>query len=290
MATPKYSTWGDPDAPGYYRDNVVLVDFMGRRIPWHRWAVAPLKAVEQALGEAGVSYRFRDVQTHSNRTKKYSRTKSYHAWPLALDINPAQNPCNWGGPLITDIPADVVAAFETRGFTWGGRWRHPVDAMHFQYDGPPVKRDAGDVAGPVLTQGMRGHEVGQAQKLLVGYGYDLVVDEDFGPKTAAAARSFQASLGLEADAAVGPSTWLALRAGDPGRTLALRQPHLRGHDVRWVQEVLVAAGAALEADGYFGHVTDAAVRQFQEANGLEPDGIVGPRTWRALRRRSCEGA
>jgi hypothetical protein len=286
MTTPSRATWGDPDAAGYYGDHVVTIDFMGHRIPWHRWAVVPLKSVEQALAEAGVSYRFRDVQTYSNRTKKGSSTKSYHAWPLALDINPAQNPYSSGGPLITDIPSEVVAAFEARKFTWGGRWHHPVDAMHFQYDGPPVKQDAVDETDTPLTQDMQSDQVGEAQRLLVGYGYELVADGSFGPKTTAAVRSFQASLGLEADGNVGAETWRALRAGNPGRVLALRDPHLRGPDVRWVQQVLVAAGATIEADGFFGHVTDPAVRQFQAANGLEADGVVGRQTWRALRRWS----
>ena len=30
MATPEYSKWGDPDAPGYYQENVVIIEFMGR--------------------------------------------------------------------------------------------------------------------------------------------------------------------------------------------------------------------------------------------------------------------
>ena len=35
-------------------------------------------------------------------------------------------------------------------------------------------------------------------------------------------------------------------------------------------------------DGVFGLGTKAAVRAFQKANGLEPDGIVGQQTWKAL--------
>ncbi len=30
------------------------------------------------------------------------------------------------------IPLEIVAAFERRGFIWGGRWAH-YDTMHFEY-------------------------------------------------------------------------------------------------------------------------------------------------------------
>jgi hypothetical protein len=35
-------------------------------------------------------------------------------------------------------------------------------------------------------------------------------------------------------------------------------------------------------DGNFGAKTEAALRAFQRAHGLTPDGIVGPKTWKAL--------
>jgi peptidoglycan hydrolase-like protein with peptidoglycan-binding domain len=35
----------------------------------------------------------------------------------------------------------------------------------------------------------------------------------------------------------------------------------------------------IDADGRFGSGTEAAVRAFQRAHDVVPDGIVGPKTW-----------
>ena len=43
------------------------------------------------------------------------------------------------------------------------------------------------------------------------------------------------------------------------------------------------ADFAAFADGEFGPLSEAATQDFQSANGLTPDGIVGPQTWGALR-------
>lgn len=53
---------------------------------------------------------------------------------------------------------------------------------------------------------------------------------------------------------------------------------MRGPDVRQLQARLNALGEHLLADGDFGPRTEAAVCRFQARNGLEGDGIVGPRT------------
>ncbi|MFE2165338.1 peptidoglycan-binding protein [Streptomyces sp. NPDC059447] len=41
-------------------------------------------------------------------------------------------------------------------------------------------------------------------------------------------------------------------------------------------------------DGAFGPKTDRYVREFQSRSHLEPDGIVGPRTWEALISRTTD--
>jgi len=76
-------------------------------------------------------------------------TLSRHAWGMAIDINPIQNPFIRGDVILpvagryyldrSDIrpgmiiPGDVVyRAFTSRGWIWGGHWRVPIDYHHFE--------------------------------------------------------------------------------------------------------------------------------------------------------------
>lgn len=65
------------------------------------------------------------------------------------------------------------------------------------------------------------------------------------------------------------------------RSLSVRSV---GPDVKAIQQALNVWGAkpALDPDGTFGNHTDAAVRRFQTAHNLKPDGIVGKNTRAAL--------
>lgn len=63
----------------------------------------------------------------------------------------------------------------------------------------------------------------------------------------------------------------ALRLGD------------KGDDVRQLQVLLQAAGHSLTPDGDFGLGTNAAVKEFQVANGLDADGVAGAQTVMLLR-------
>src|SRR4029078_7483908 len=59
--------------------------------------------------------------------------------------------------------------------------------------------------GVVLRRGAKGAEVRQVQEALVALGYSTSVDGKFGPATAEAVKSFQASSGLPAHRRVGPA-------------------------------------------------------------------------------------
>jgi murein L,D-transpeptidase YcbB/YkuD len=55
-----------------------------------------------------------------------------------------------------------------------------------------------------------------------------------------------------------------------------------GIAVRVLQRLLVANGYAVKVDGYFGPLTESAIKAFQEQQDLTVDGIVGTQTWDGL--------
>ncbi|MDQ0986121.1 peptidoglycan-binding protein [Streptomyces sp. V2I9] len=57
-----------------------------------------------------------------------------------------------------------------------------------------------------------------------------------------------------------------------------------GDRVREIQCLLGYHGYGLTVDGQFGPATYNAVTSFQRARGIGVDGIVGPSTWRQLRK------
>lgn len=75
-------------------------------------------------------------------------------------------------------------------------------------------------------------------------------------------------------------------AHQSGETLAVTLPTLRRSDegsmVAGLQTKLNSHGANLTIDGEFGPLTEASVMIFQMNHSLKPDGVVGPKTWKAL--------
>ena len=135
-----------------------------------------------------------------------------------------------------------------------------------------------------LRRGDRGEDVKVLQRALKRAGFDAgTIDGIFGSRTEAAVRAFQRANGLQVDGIVGPKTWAALAPYMAVEESWLRKGD-RGPYVQMIQLALERAGFSPGAlDGIFGTRTDAAVRAFQKANGLQVDGIVGERTLTALK-------
>ncbi|NJL02205.1 MAG: hypothetical protein HC910_17170 [Spirulinaceae cyanobacterium SM2_1_0] len=138
----------------------------------------------------------------------------------------------------------------------------------------------------------RGDAVRLIQEALQQAGFPVEADGVFGAGTAEAVRLFQQKRGLTADGIVGSTTRAALAAmrsspatpktSQSPRALRLTNPPQRGNDVRLLQAALRTAGERLGTDGVFGAATDRAVKEFQQRQGLLPDGVVGASTRAAL--------
>ena len=140
------------------------------------------------------------------------------------------------------------------------------------------------IAG-LLKVGATGEAVRQLQEFLATFDHvPGPIDGMFGSRTRLAVLAFQAARQLSADGVVGSMTrgevselvQLAARASvlDPdGRNMS---QGARGSDVAELQGLLKVVGLDVGiADGVFGSRTSAAVRAFQDANGLLIDGVVG---------------
>jgi peptidoglycan hydrolase-like protein with peptidoglycan-binding domain len=117
--------------------------------------------------------------------------------------------------------------------------------------------------------------------------YPHPVDGITGPWTRSAVRHFQSRNGLSADGIAGPKTRRTLgRRGRPPLGSRLMRKEDRGWDVAALQFLLKSRGYGEGGlDGDFGPNTDRAVRRFQRAAGLAVDGVAGPATLHALKRR-----
>ncbi|MDA8345237.1 MAG: peptidoglycan-binding protein [Thermaerobacter sp.] len=140
-----------------------------------------------------------------------------------------------------------------------------------------------------LSQGRIGSDVKALQNRLNCFAYARQLghpaDGRFGPQTASALKAFQTDAAaldqssLPANGIAGSATydatWLYTFAG--GRRLFVGR---NGFDVVFLQAQLRALDLYhAPLDGYFGAATSAAVQLLQAGSGLEPDGVVGPRTF-----------
>ncbi len=131
---------------------------------------------------------------------------------------------------------------------------------------------ATSVTQPMLSLGHRGEDVKVVQRRV-----GVAVDGRYGELTRRAVQELQSAVGLAADGIVGPLTWPVILAGHPALSLGAV-----GSAVAEAQSLLTRSGHRTAADGRFGPATFAALVAFQRDHGLQPDGVIGSRTWAAL--------
>ncbi|ATO37800.1 glycoside hydrolase [Geobacillus thermodenitrificans] len=134
--------------------------------------------------------------------------------------------------------------------------------------------------------GMSSSKVKELQQLLKEKGFFSYPQATgyFGPITEEAVRAFQKAANLPVTGVVDDATYAKLRAFVPtARTLSVG---MRGDDVKVLQQRLKQLGYFKypEITGYFGTVTEAAVKQFQQANGLKVTGKADAVTIERLRQ------
>lgn len=197
-----------------------------------------------------------------------------------------------GGPASQQLTNGTVAPGETLNVsvnlaapaspgTYKGNWklREPGGSVFALSTGPfwvQIKTSAVAQADwPTFNIGDSGTEVTAIQFLLKAHGHNLSADGIFGPITQSKVEDFQTQNNLIEDGFVGPETWQVL--------IIQVSQGTNGPEVRAVQTLLKDKfGYTINVDGIFGPATAGKVKDFQTANGLVVDGIVGPKTWEKL--------
>lgn len=121
---------------------------LARRVP-----LAGAKLMNHYHGDDALAMADNNTSAFNDRPITGGGAPSLHAYGLAIDINPVQNPYlrrtangaievspATGKPFITRLPHragmvddQIVAIFAEHGFPiWGGHWRQPIDYQHFQ--------------------------------------------------------------------------------------------------------------------------------------------------------------
>ena len=164
----------------------------------------------------------------------------------------------------------------------------------------------------ILKLGCKGDDVKQLQDNLIHMGYDVGpdgADGDYWYNTKKAVMKFQEQHHIEpVDGEVGDDTRKVLneilnKTDDmkpetspepdpepqiddtiPRKKLQIRKIKMEseGPDVKLAQAALQCWGYTIVVTGIFGKEMDEKIRNFQKAKNLDPDGEIGPSTWKEL--------
>lgn len=130
-----------------------------RRLHRRGFPLAQAKLIEHYQGDDAASMQANNTSAFNNRPITGGGPPSLHAYGLAIDINPLQNPfvqpddsggarisppaataylnrlaVRPGKPRRAGMAENVTALFAEYGFdVWGGYWDTPIDYQHFQF-------------------------------------------------------------------------------------------------------------------------------------------------------------
>lgn len=148
-----------------------------------------------------------------------------------------------------------------------------------------------EVKPNMLSYGEKSDVVLAAQQRLKLLGYmTSEPDGSYGNDTIIAVKQFQSRNDQVVDGYLGPSTRIALNSSDAvPNGLSLGDS---GDTVQKVQNMLSKLGYinSANATGYYGEVTENAVKLFQRTNGLSADGSVGALTMAKLTSNDAKKA
>jgi hypothetical protein len=137
-------------------ERVKTIRFLSRNVLVHYAIMEELALVEEQIlresqTNAGVRQWINNLDTLSGwnwRSIADTQSRSFHAYGAAIDLLPrsrqgletywlwtAENlPQWWAVPYEKRLhpPPEVIRAFESQGFIWGGKWLF-YDTMHFEY-------------------------------------------------------------------------------------------------------------------------------------------------------------
>ena len=137
-------------------EHIKQIRFLGHPIQVHYSILTQLSLIEEQilrLSKTNAAVKqwvssLKNLESWNWRNIAASETRSYHAYGAAIDLLPKSlggretywlwtanhTPEWWNVPYTWRFhpPDDVIKAFESFGFVWGGKWLF-YDTMHFEY-------------------------------------------------------------------------------------------------------------------------------------------------------------
>ncbi len=118
------------------------------RLYARRFPIEMMQTVDVYGGDDNASMAANNTSGFNCRAVTGGTGWSRHAYGMAIDVNPRQNPYVSGSTILPPAGSDhldreqydpsmiragdvVVRAFDEAGWRWGGRWTEPVDYQHF---------------------------------------------------------------------------------------------------------------------------------------------------------------